>query len=379
MPKREIFDDVCLLLSEVIKPDGGLSKEKAYLGWNPDHWEDVIELASCSFVLPAIASRFRQDESLQSANPSLHQFFETLHAGNLARNREILAQIETMALLANQCGIEPILLKGSAYLIIESYGDPGARYQSDIDILVSESERDILVQKLKEEGYHQDDEGKDFSEFYHAAPLFAKDSDIAIEIHSDTGEYWFGLRPGGRKLDLDFAGISKRAVAKTLGRATLRVPSLQDLLVHALSHNQLGHGQRFNGFIEMRDLLDLHFLTRNGEESAWACAMQTFERTGYGSLIRGFLRALETSVPGFALPQAGTGTGLVVRFHSWRYRLRRGQSTELKSRVTPLEAIALFLYIPNWFVCFHLLVGRRVSQRHWRALRSLMGMRTKGI
>ncbi len=377
MSKRQIFDDVCSLLSQVTSQEDAPLQEKTYVAWGSDHWENVIEMASENFVLPAIASRLRGDRSLQAINPTLQEFFEEIHAGNSARNRQILAEIEKMALLANQWGIEPILLKGSAHLVNRTYDDAGARYQSDIDILVDESEREILARKLMELGYRHDELERNFAEFYHAAPLYAEGSDIAIEIHSDTGAYRFGLRPGGRRLGLDYAGISARASTKVCGEARLRVPCLENLLTHTLSHNQLGHGQRFNGFLEMRDVLDLHFLTLNGEEpdAAWAGAMATVDQAGYGALIRGFLRALRTSVPGTALP--GGRDGMAERFHSWRYRLRRGQGTEGDVSISLLATVALFLYLPNWFLLLHFVTGRRFQERHWRALRNLLGLGAK--
>jgi hypothetical protein len=286
--------------------------------------EAVIALASRHLVLPSIAARLSKDAPA-GLDPDLLAFFEQIRAGNERRNQALLEEAFRVAALANQVGIQPILLKGAAHLADDLYGDPGGRFVSDIDLLVEGNERDRLQRALEDQGYRtpaaRAKEPGFWDDHHHAAPLIAPDGGFAIEVHSDT------LHNGGAVVGLDVRAIASRAVERCVGDAHFRLPSVDDRAVHCLAHNQLGHNDRFVGEIEMRDLLDLHFLTRRGplSDAAWIGLLDRFARAGHGDLAAGFVAALQTMVPTAALGPCPAG-GDAAKRHQARYLRRQRQS-----------------------------------------------------
>ena len=84
-------------------------------------WDQTVAIAAREEVLPTLAGKL-------SCPPDLSDFFATIHELNAERNRQLIGEIETLALLLNQAGIEPVLLKGSAYLVTGVYCDPADRW-----------------------------------------------------------------------------------------------------------------------------------------------------------------------------------------------------------------------------------------------------------
>ncbi|MGI9492575.1 MAG: nucleotidyltransferase family protein, partial [Geminicoccaceae bacterium] len=138
----QTFDNLCHLLSIVIQPNDAIDHDDTLSRWSSDQWEAVIALASRQLVLPSIAARLATDGTCAAMDPSLHAFFQEIHAGNIRRNGALLGQVDQICARANQLAIRPILLKGAAHLASNLYGDLGARYVSDIDILVDDDEQD---------------------------------------------------------------------------------------------------------------------------------------------------------------------------------------------------------------------------------------------
>lgn len=329
MPHKH-FDDFCTLLSSVLVQDGADGRHDALIGWSPEQWEAAIALASRHLVLPSVAAQLSKNHAANVFDHELIAFFKKLHAGNIQRNHKIVQQTLNACGLANNLGIQPILLKGAALLGDDVYGDIGARYLSDIDILVDRADRDKLQQAMVERGYQAlppqnqalKRQGLSFWDNHrHAPPMFDPEGEVLIEIHSDT------LSVDSEALDLGYSSLAARALKRQRGEVQFRLPSIQDRIVHCIAHNQLGHNERFIGAIEMRDLLDLHFLTKCGpcSDEDWANVHRRFDRAGYGSLVIGFLRALKTMVPNAALGPCQTG-GIKAWVKQSHYLRRNRQS-----------------------------------------------------
>ena len=328
MPSRP-FDGFCRLLSSVVGDDVDNDDRYAALAeWTGDDWELAIELASNHFVLPSIAGRLSVDQAGAALDPDLKTFFKGIHNGNIRRNEVFLRQIERFCRLANGLGIRPILLKGAAHLADDIYGDQGARFLSDIDVLVDRTDREKLLLAMKDQGYATRLRGKQeaafWHEHHHAPPMQDPDDRLIVEVHSDT------LREGGGTLDLDMPALAARACEKRLNDACFSLPSIEDRLVHCIAHNQLGHNERFTGSIEMRDALDLHFLTTRGScsDEQWRHVLQRFEQAGHGNMAIGFLNALKTMVPAAALGPCPAGSAGARRRRD--HYLRRYQRSRLK-------------------------------------------------
>ena len=97
------------------------------VGWD---WDQTIAVAAREEIIPALHNRL-------SGPPEVSDFLEAIRELNGDRNRQLLRETETLAAILNQAGIEPVLLKGAAYLTTEVYADPASRLLQDIDLLVS--------------------------------------------------------------------------------------------------------------------------------------------------------------------------------------------------------------------------------------------------
>lgn len=320
----EAFERLCHLLGWALQAeDAAAAPLDGWPGWEAEGWEAVIGLASQHVVLPLIAAFLADHALCQSRDPELHRFFKALHDGNRARNEQTFQALEDVCRLANRLGVRPLALKGAAYVESGIYPDPAARYLADIDLLVSRAERDLLQEAACKAGYVEMPESEHtaplWQEHHHAPPLLDPESEVVIEIHDGS------LREGGEALQLDVERLCTRAEERTRGDARFRVPSIEDLIVHSLAHNQIGHNYRFTGMIELRDLADLHYLHRAATAEDWHRALRRFDDAGYGGLVVGFLQAIGTLVPAASLGPCPEG-GLMARWHASHYLKRQSGS-----------------------------------------------------
>ena len=100
-------------------------------------WEDLIRTAAAEFRVPALNCRLR--EIPIASPPEVSDFLAIVEEMNRERNERILDEARSIASLLNQPGIEPVLLKGAAYLVGNVYPDVGCRYLCDLDVLIPAS------------------------------------------------------------------------------------------------------------------------------------------------------------------------------------------------------------------------------------------------
>src|SRR5690606_16229368 len=116
-------------------------------------------------------------------------YLETLHAMNVARNRDMAAQLEETIEALNHRGISPMLLKGAAYLMLGTHGDAGARVTSDLDLLILDEQIETARDTLHALGYSPKAR-TDRPGHHHLAPLVRDGSPAAVELHRDVLVPW---------------------------------------------------------------------------------------------------------------------------------------------------------------------------------------------
>src|ERR1700728_5169691 len=119
-------------------------------------WECVLGVATDERLLPLLHSRINQLELGPRVPPDIIDFLSAVEALNQERNIRILNEVKFAGRLLNQVGIEPVLLKGVAYLAMGIYPDPATRYLIDIDILIPETQLQAAVETLVHNGFEAD-------------------------------------------------------------------------------------------------------------------------------------------------------------------------------------------------------------------------------
>jgi hypothetical protein len=138
-------------------------------------------------------------------------------------------------------GIQVLVMKGAA-LLIGGVSRPNARTMSDIDLLVVSGSPDKAWELCRRRGWTLVDDvltPELYREHHHLPPLVDPDGvNIGLELHRI-------LLPGLDLLGLDVGGIVERSRLVHVGNTAVRVPSVEDLLVHACLHfawsNKLRH------------------------------------------------------------------------------------------------------------------------------------------
>lgn len=176
-----------------------------------------------------------------SGLPEEAGMIQTLAAINDLRRyhiRRIVARI-TRDLSAE--GIEVLVLKGAA-LLAGGVSRPSARTMSDIDLLVVSGSPDNAWEICRRQGWTLVDESwtrEMYRDHHHLPPLLDPDGvNVGLELHRT-------LLPGLARLGVDVGAIISRSRIVTVDGTPVRVPAVEDLLLHACLHfawsNKLRH------------------------------------------------------------------------------------------------------------------------------------------
>lgn len=231
-------------------------------------WERVLHLLIQHGSAPLLYSKLsvlNADVIPARVKDQLKQvYYQTLTRSMLLQN----ALTQVLELLGKNY-IKVVALKG-AYLSQELYGDIALRQQSDIDILVSETDGIKAVNLLREQGFRPYDPS--VSEFIASQteivhyPSLVKNG-VSVEVH-------IRLHRKNKAYAIDTAAMIQQAVAyKTSGVEAYGL-SLYDLLVHLCVHID----KHFEGgHIQMKCFNDIINLLRTKKtEIDW---QQLIERT----------------------------------------------------------------------------------------------------
>jgi hypothetical protein len=274
-------------------------------------WEDIVALANWQQVTPALWCGLRAQGVAHLLPGEAQEFLCYLHAQNVKRNGHLHRQIieETWAL--NRAGIEPLLLKGGAYLLLDLFGDPGARILCDIDMLVPAEQLDLAWQTLHELGYKANpEEAKRFTDHHHLPPLYRAGDHASIEIHQ---------RPLHDRADafLGAAQLWQESIALDIEGARLRVSDPTSLVLHNILHTQVVNLFHQRGLVCLRHLHDLaHLQHRFGTQVDWARIDALFARHKRSRVLHTYLHLAQQLVN--VRPPLGIEPGLSSALHYWR-------------------------------------------------------------
>lgn len=191
-------------------------------------WTQLTRLAVESHATPAlweVVSAFpdlpREAEALQSL--AVVNDFRRYHI------RALLARVVGELRAAR---IEVLAIKGAA-LLAGGVAKAAGRTMSDIDLLVVTGSPERAWQVCREHGWTLVDEAWTealYREHHHLPPLLDPDGvQIGLELHRT-------LLTGVDRLGLDIEAILGRSRIVNVGEVAVRVPSVEDLLLHVCLH-----------------------------------------------------------------------------------------------------------------------------------------------
>ncbi len=276
-------------------------------------WDRLFDEANKNAVLPAVslALRDRIDLPLPS---DVSGFLSTVTTLNLERNEWISSEVESVVALLNQIGIEPVLLKGAAYLVIGVFANPAERYLVDVDLLIPNEHLEAAAALLIKNGFVRDDTDR-FGRFRHHHPPLVRPGCVSVEIHHR-------LAMGRAGSILPAQEVLARATPCSFGTSRARVPCPQHLVTHLILHSQLVHPYNERIWPPLRAVYDLVKLQNRFAESIdWETIGRRFRRSGhYGTLA---LHLLDVNDALGLDPPFTIQFGGIIRLRSYRRRLLR--------------------------------------------------------
>jgi hypothetical protein len=279
--------------------------------------EPLIKIASDETVLAPLGDRLLDLGLMDRVGTEAADFLCAYRDLNRERNRQILRELEDVAFELNQIGIEPVVLKGLAYLIDGVYADPAGRFLLDMDLLLSREAGLAALELLSTRGYTPEvPQATALARDYHL-PALAHPERVKIEIHRQLGH-----RVADRILPA--AEVQDRSVRRQLGRAVIRVPSATDLVTHLIVHSQLHHGYDQRIWPPLRAMYDLLLLDRHfAGELDWTGIRKSFRRHAQEVVLDlHLLQTAEALAMPLPYPIALGFTGTVRWFHRrllWRW------------------------------------------------------------
>lgn len=261
----------------------GARHELCRRDWN---WEEAIRIASDETVLPALHSQVEKLGLTPELGLDVSNFLSAYTELNAQRNRQILRELEAHALLLNQAGIEPVVLKGLAYLLTGVYANPAHRFILDIDLLIPASQIESAFELLREEGYTPEIRDPTALVAHHYPPLVCPDR-IKVELHHRLG-------PDNCQQLLPHEEVISHSVRYKLGSATVRLPAPEHLMIHLILHSQIQHGYEERIWPPLRAQYDLFLLQRQmGERIDWPSILDRFRRNRKSGLLKLHLLCVE--------------------------------------------------------------------------------------
>ena len=243
-------------------------------------WEDIITLANNMMLTPALWVSFSDKGLIEDLPQDLKDYLQKLHGLNIARNKKLKAQALEAIQTLNTIDVKPILLKGSGYLFLNSFGDIGARMMYDLDIMVPDSTLEKCIKAFHDLGYHsKPEEGKKFIDHHHSAPLIRQGEYGAIELHHKLlSQKTDSVLP----TDLAWQDIE----SFTLENVPVNVLSPTHRVLHSILHSQVVDGYHLHHIINLRSLHDLaNLIKTDGDEIGWAHINKTLKDHGLRQVL----------------------------------------------------------------------------------------------
>lgn len=316
--RRGALDDLAAALAPL--PDTAADGELRHRLAGPTRWPPLLELAREHHLLPALWAGLRRHAAVDAAPPPLRRHLaaggadgsavpveialEDSYLANTGRNRALRAQAVAVVVLLRQAGIEPVLLKGAAWLCTAG-SDPGERELRDLDLLLPAESVDGAVAALLAAGYVATGPAGGETvprsvawyrrRYHHYCPLVRPGAPAPVELH-------WALGSGAVDVALPAARMRRDAVVLAGEGAGALAPAPRDHVLLLLLHAEVSDFGHRRAVLPLRALHDLSlFVRRQQEPLPWVEVGEALAAAGLTRVGAAFFAAAERLL-GLRLP-----------------------------------------------------------------------------
>jgi hypothetical protein len=226
----------------------------------PRDWRSLVALASETLTIGSLAEALLAGDDRVDVPDEVRELLGDVRDRARKRNRLAIGQFRELLAPLNGIGVRPIAMKGLARLL--SSPDEQSRLLSDIDLLVPVEQRNACVLALAGIGYRIVEGAQD-----DRPPVLARALDAGtVDLHTRLKPPW---------LKLAYHDIAPHCRQLELPEGVALLPSATCQLALEILHDQLHDRDYWRGLVDVRHLIDVHHLVREGVD--WPLLASFFE------------------------------------------------------------------------------------------------------
>jgi len=226
----------------------------------PRDWRALIDLAGETLTIGHLADAVLRIDAGFDVPPDARDLLQDIRTRAQKRNDLLISQFRELLGPLNEIGVRPIAMKGLARLL--SSQRERSRLLSDIDLLVPQDRRRDCTGVFARLGYEIVTGADDDS----VPPVFARSKDAGtVDLHTR-------LKPPDVKLGYEEVEPLCGEIWFPEGVALLPGPTAQLMLT--VLHDQMNDRDYWRGLVDVRHLLDIACLVREGVD--WPLASSFF-------------------------------------------------------------------------------------------------------
>jgi hypothetical protein len=222
-------------------------------GERPDRvdWMGVLRTANHALVTPTLAAAL-EGRRADEVPEDVRLFLAEVARRTAERNRRLAAQLADAARALNAAGIEPLAIKGAAFLL--GPGDQAsARILADLDLLVAPEAVETAIAALEPAGFRVLARYPEYES--HVAAELGREQDVgALDLHR--------RRPGPRRI-LDDPAFDRPAARCEMGAGVVRRAPAEIRILEIVLHDLFHDGDYWRGALDLRHLIDITALARD--------------------------------------------------------------------------------------------------------------------
>lgn len=285
MNERELALDIitgCLSVSSVSDTDRALG---TVISSGRLDWQVLIDFADAHLLTPALWVAIRRRGLAGGLPSTVREYLWKIHLLSVLRNRRLKDQAISVVRVLNSIGIEPVLLKGGAFLFDKTFGDPSSRVMADLDMLVPREHADHCWGVLRSKGYDPIGGSYDYSRHHHLMPLLHSEDEGTIEIHREA-------LPSSAAAIMPSTLVWKHAQSVRESGVVFHVPDPTTRILHNVLHATLVNRGYARGDISLRSLHELALIqTQCGTQIDWMTIRTLMDRGGKATILNAWLYA----------------------------------------------------------------------------------------
>jgi hypothetical protein len=269
----------------------------------PRDWHSLLSLAAETLTIGSLADAFLATDAHMEVPPAVRDLLEDVRARSRKRNERMTEQFLELLPALNSVGVNPIVMKGLARLL----GSPEEQFRilADIDLLIPPASRHACIQALQRLDYEMIVGGEEG-----VPPVLARARDVGtVDLHTSLKPFY---------LKLNYQSVAPHCRTANFGSGTALFPKPTSQMVLMVLHDQLNDRDYWRGLIDVRHLIDMRSLVREGVD--WPLLASFFDR---GTPKRAFEVQMLTarSLLKIDIPKTYCG-GVWSRFQVFRRRMQ---------------------------------------------------------